>query len=394
MAVLLVMLLSTFAVRSIIPALAVPCEGHGASCNEMFSLLQIGIDPKKFDPPFQSYNPEDYAKGFHCDEAFSEWRRGWSWLKMKWCCDKEGIACGLMRSMSTGHAPKTQGDLLDPELKLTDNIDVVVEVNTATVPFANTTSGASMAFEIGTDWTEELELCKNASTEESTARLIRLPSWPNKMRVKALGRDAWGYSAIYLYFTDSQNKTARVTVLNDTLTDHVYAAGSDYWLDGDGEANSEHVYLVPELLLAQQARRQCTTRDDPRVEHMFYETSPAGTSCVFGVEEADEGSHCIYDNGQYGSFGWCYTSHDKSSWGSCSEDCPLSGQFKILGTKVDEVLRRLKRIKVPVPPQAKVTATTNQTARASNRSSTTTTAAPTSAAAVLRQLAPVERHGR
>merc|ERR1712187_379290 len=65
-----------------------------------------------------------------------------------------------------------------------------------------------------------------------------------------------------------------------------------------------------------------------------YSTSAPGTPCVFGSDPRDEGSHCIMEH-QYGSFGWCFTSQDKSSWGSCGETCPLSGPAKVLAGKID-----------------------------------------------------------
>jgi len=96
----------------------------------------------------------------------------------------------------------------------------------------------------------------------------------------------------------------------------------------------------------------CITREDPRISSTFYTTSPAGTPCVFGVDPRDEGSHCIMEGGKYGSFGWCYTSKSRQSWGSCSESCPLFGPSKVLGAKInkldsalgDTVRRELKKI--------------------------------------------------
>jgi len=81
----------------------------------------------------------------------------------------------------------------------------------------------------------------------------------------------------------------------------------------------------------------CITRADERVSSTFYATSPAGTPCVFGVDPRDEGSHCIMDGGQYGSFGWCFTSKSRQSWGACSESCPLFGPSKVLGAKINKL---------------------------------------------------------
>eukprot|EP00927_Polykrikos_kofoidii_P005189 TRINITY_DN1206_c0_g1_i3.p1 TRINITY_DN1206_c0_g1~~TRINITY_DN1206_c0_g1_i3.p1 ORF type:complete len:218 (+),score=17.99 TRINITY_DN1206_c0_g1_i3:69-722(+) len=89
-------------------------------------------------------------------------------------------------------------------------------------------------------------------------------------------------------------------------------------------------------------KTMCVTRADPRAEprhHRYINSvSPVGTPCVFGADPRDEGSHCIMTDGEnYGSFGWCYTAKDASSWGSCSEVCPLSGQAKILGSRIEDL---------------------------------------------------------
>merc|ERR1712187_730560 len=77
----------------------------------------------------------------------------------------------------------------------------------------------------------------------------------------------------------------------------------------------------------------CVTREDSRAEAFGYTTALPGTPCVFDSDPRDEGSHCIMEE-RYGSFGWCFTSQNKSSWGSCSENCPLSGPTKALASKI------------------------------------------------------------
>lgn len=63
-----------------------------------------------------------------------------------------------------------------------------------------------------------------------------------------------------------------------------------------------------------------------------------GSPCVFGVDERDEGKHCIDIGGEeYGSHGWCYTDREKSEWGSCSEKCPLAGPLTKLGSGIDAI---------------------------------------------------------
>jgi len=66
--------------------------------------------------------------------------------------------------------------------------------------------------------------------------------------------------------------------------------------------------------------------------------APPGTPCMFGLDDRDEGYHCILDNGYYGSLGWCYTAKDRSSWGACNADCPLFGPLKKIGDRLKKDL--------------------------------------------------------
>jgi len=89
----------------------------------------------------------------------------------------------------------------------------------------------------------------------------------------------------------------------------------------------------------------CVTRADPRTEHRWYATaSPPGTPCVFGVDDRDEGSHCIFEQETYGSLGWCWTSTDKTTFGACSESCPLYGPSAVLGNEIRKMGKELKEV--------------------------------------------------
>jgi len=119
----------------------------------------------------------------------------------------------------------------------------------------------------------------------------------------------------------------------------------------------------------------CTTRFDERVQSMIQVTSPPGTPCVFGLDPRDEGAHCIFDDGQYGSLGWCYTGANKEAWGACGESCPLYGQAQILDRKIDQVLEELEAesdvikmafaVSTPTDVTANTTRVVNNTTEAS-----------------------------
>jgi len=88
----------------------------------------------------------------------------------------------------------------------------------------------------------------------------------------------------------------------------------------------------------------CRTREDERAVVWYMETAPGGSPCVFGVDPRDEGRHCIYDNGKYGSDGWCYTDKDRYAWGSCNGNCPLFGLHAQLGEKIDAVNEQVQEV--------------------------------------------------
>jgi len=96
---------------------------------------------------------------------------------------------------------------------------------------------------------------------------------------------------------------------------------------------------------ANESATGCATRKDPRATAWFTETAPEGTPCVFGADTRDEGAHCIFENGDYGTNGFCFTKADRSEWGSCNDKCPLYGQPAALGNKLDSLLSAVKQIK-------------------------------------------------
>eukprot|EP00929_Paragymnodinium_shiwhaense_P068713 TRINITY_DN34610_c0_g1_i1.p1 TRINITY_DN34610_c0_g1~~TRINITY_DN34610_c0_g1_i1.p1 ORF type:complete len:679 (-),score=159.90 TRINITY_DN34610_c0_g1_i1:252-2288(-) len=232
-------------------------------------------------------------------------------------------------------------------------VDVVVNTSKA-IQTAGSTTGASFAFMVDGAWTDDALLFEQAELGESLIKQVRLPMWPSHMRVKALGADAWLMHSIELKTPVSNGAPTVVKVLdansvgNQSTEATELHSDSRFWLDGDELGPLENVYDVPALSNATSdagteaaGHADCVTRHDSRLEAFGYTTSPPGTKCVFGVDPRDEGAHCIEDDGTYGSYGWCYTKHDQSSWGACSPSCPLWGQQKLLGDKLDAVLRRM-----------------------------------------------------
>lgn len=96
---------------------------------------------------------------------------------------------------------------------------------------------------------------------------------------------------------------------------------------------------APTPNVSQANKTNCTVISNPNTEPFLWwgASSEIGEPCVFGVDKRDEGTHCIDIGGsEFGSFGWCYTDEDKSSWGSCSEGCPLSGSLHKIGDMLEE----------------------------------------------------------
>lgn len=136
----------------------------------------------------------------------------------------------------------------------------------------------------------------------------------------------------------STNATATAATASNASTGEEAAAA-----ESKASANASDA-TTPEADVANVTTTACATRKDPRARQWFAQTAAKGTPCVFGADPDDEGSHCIFDDGDYGSNGWCWTKKDRSEWGSCNSHCPLWGQHKVLGDKIDEVSDTLDRI--------------------------------------------------
>lgn len=233
-------------------------------------------------------------------------------------------------------------------------VNATLEVDTARdEPKAPTQTGAAVAFRVAGAWTAERVLCRGAMLGEAVVQSFDLMGWPTELRISALGDDSWGYSKITLRWDKFV-----ITIFDSSLGNGTSGNGSVHWVESKKNAPVVNTYPVS-AIPAQQGEasqpasanatieaapevKNCTTRYDPRASAIGYTTAPAGSPCVFGMDERDEGSHCILDEGAYGSFGWCYTSSDGDSFGSCGDECPLFGPLKVLGEEIDELRAELR----------------------------------------------------
>merc|ERR1719197_1064922 len=109
-------------------------------------------------------------------------------------------------------------------------------------------------------------------------------------------------------------------------------------------------------------KSSCVTIESPMDKVWMEALAPlkvakGGSECVFGVDNRDEGGHCIHQNGKYGAYGWSFTKNDGSEWGSCNKLCPLYGQEKKLNDRIKELEAKLADTqKKLIPELAKATA--------------------------------------
>jgi len=88
----------------------------------------------------------------------------------------------------------------------------------------------------------------------------------------------------------------------------------------------------------------CVTRETENAQALSSYVSLAGSPCLFGVDDRDEGCHCIDQAGEYGPNGWCWTSEDLESWGKCASGCPLSGADKELEKRLQRIEKKLDKV--------------------------------------------------
>lgn len=135
------------------------------------------------------------------------------------------------------------------------------------------------------------------------------------------------------------NKTAAPEAASDTMAPATNASAAENVSEA---ANASNASNASNSTANATVVKGCATKEDSRIAAWFAESAAAGTPCVFGVDVRDEGGHCIYSEGKYGSNGWCYTSQDQATWGSCNEHCPLYGAHAALSHKIDEVIDQVQ----------------------------------------------------
>lgn len=116
---------------------------------------------------------------------------------------------------------------------------------------------------------------------------------------------------------------------------------------GENSTNSSTTNMTtaaPESESSNEESTKCATKKDARATSWWLETASEGTPCVFGVDARDEGTHCVLDNEEFGSNGWCFTKEDKSEWGSCNDKCPLYGPNAAIGKMLDGVSESIQGV--------------------------------------------------
>jgi len=234
--------------------------------------------------PSARQNPDD--EGFDCYAGLNNWEAGWSDLKKDWCCRAAGVGCRAQKQSAPASAEVAGG-----------------------TEKAQAENKSAPANEEGPGATEKSQAQKQSPPATAEGPVATEKAQP---QTQAPPTTAEGVGTTEKAQAQAEALTSKSPPLTALATTTLAAT-------------------------AAVASNRCVTVEDSRASHPFYQTSPPGTPCVFGVDADDEGSHCIYDGGQYGSFGWCFTSFDRSTWGSCGPTCPFSGYQKLLADKIDNL---------------------------------------------------------
>lgn len=123
------------------------------------------------------------------------------------------------------------------------------------------------------------------------------------------------------------------------------SVGRLHWKEGWSETKKSYCCNAVGVGCTGGRTKPCVTIFDTEVHSTLrYAAATPGSPCVFGVDPRDEGWHCILDEMAYGSFGWCWTDLQKTTYGACSQDCPLFSEQKILGDRINRVEMKIDRL--------------------------------------------------
>jgi len=123
------------------------------------------------------------------------------------------------------------------------------------------------------------------------------------------------------------------------------SAGVLHWKEGWSEIKKAYCCNAEGIGCTGPRTRPCVTKYDPMVySTLRYSAAKPGSPCIFNADPRDEGWHCILDGMSYGSNGWCWTDLQMTTYGACSEDCPLFSQQKVLGDRMKRMEQKLDRL--------------------------------------------------
>jgi len=233
---------------------------------------------------------------FDCTAGVQNWRIGWSNAKKFWCCTHEQVGCD--------YNCKDGLEAEWPALKKTwccKNKDVGCEFNCTEGEAANWNESKAT-------WccVNELVGCGfNCSAGHSRWQ----KGWSTLKKEYCCKNELLG--CMFNCSEDLSNRTLAWPSIKKAWCCKTEGAGCE-------------------------EKRPCLTQESKLAVGSMLRgrVAPPGTRCMFGLDERDEGYHCILEGGFYGSLGWCYTAKDRSSWGACNEDCPLFGPLKKIGDRL------------------------------------------------------------
>jgi len=242
----------------------------------------------------------NFRETFNCTSGAEKWSTGWSVAKKQFCCKTSGVGCLTHKTANRSDGSSS----IDGNITNTSNgIDHTNGSKANSSRTGNSSNDSSSVDGKITNTSHGISHTNGSKANSSTT----------------------GNSSNEPHTNTSNNQPVGSTPNN--------TAESPSDLIGNATLNATNGTI-------------CITGKPHLGGMSFAVTSPAGTPCLFGTDNRDEGWHCIMDAGKYGSLGWCWTSKSHSSWGPCSEHCPLFGQAGVLGKKIDafgEDLRRFSK---------------------------------------------------